>query len=63
MSSLDWPEEIIAGNQAIGVFFIEFDICLLLIKCQYESYLVPLSISLSLPVGVAEQLVLSIWQD
>jgi HAE1 family hydrophobic/amphiphilic exporter-1 len=45
-------EEIIAETSNWGVF-IEFDICLLLIKAQYESYLVPLSILLSLPVGVA----------
>jgi multidrug efflux pump subunit AcrB len=30
---------------------MSLDICLLLIAAQYESYLVPLSILLSLPVG------------
>jgi HAE1 family hydrophobic/amphiphilic exporter-1 len=53
-------EEIIAGNQAIGcllsLIFVYF-----LLSAQYESYLVPLSILLSLPVGVA--IVLSISQD
>jgi hypothetical protein len=49
MSSGLTREEIIAGNQAIGVLlsliFVYF-----LLSAQYESYLVPLSILLSLPV-------------
>jgi HAE1 family hydrophobic/amphiphilic exporter-1 len=42
-------EEIIAGNQAIGVFLLSL-IVYFLLSAQYESYLVPLSILLSLPV-------------
>jgi multidrug efflux pump subunit AcrB len=46
-------EEIIAGNQAIGVFLLSLIFVYFLLSAQYESYLVPLSILLSLPVGVA----------
>jgi HAE1 family hydrophobic/amphiphilic exporter-1 len=46
-------EEIIAGNQAIGVFLLSLIFVYFLLSAQYESYLVPLSILFSLPVGVA----------
>jgi HAE1 family hydrophobic/amphiphilic exporter-1 len=56
MSSGLTREEIIAGTKQLGVLlsliFVYF-----LLSAQYESYLVPLSILLSLPVGVAGAIV------
>lgn len=46
-------EEIIAGNQAAGVFLLSLIFVYFLLSAQYESYIVPLSVLLSLPVGVA----------
>lgn len=46
-------EEIIAGNQAIGVFLLSLIFVYFLLSAQYESYLIPLSVILSLPVGIA----------
>jgi hydrophobe/amphiphile efflux-1 (HAE1) family protein len=46
-------EEILAGNQAIGVFLLSLIFVYFLLSAQYESYLVPLSVILSLPVGIA----------
>ena len=46
-------EEILAGNQAIGVFLLSLIFVFFLLSAQYESYLVPLSVLLSLPVGIA----------
>jgi HAE1 family hydrophobic/amphiphilic exporter-1 len=46
-------EEIIAGNQAAGVFLLSLIFVYFLLSAQYESYLVPLSVILSLPVGIA----------
>jgi len=46
-------EEIIAGNQAAGVFLLSLIFVYFLLSAQYESYLVPLSVLLSLPVGIA----------
>ena len=46
-------EEILAGNQAIGVFLLSLIFVYFLLSAQYESYLVPLSVLLSLPVGIA----------
>jgi hypothetical protein len=45
-------EEINRGK-AIGVFLLSLIFVYFLLSAQYESYLVPLSILLSLPVGVA----------
>ncbi|KOS06816.1 multidrug transporter AcrB [Flavobacterium akiainvivens] len=46
-------EEIIAGNQAAGVFLLSLIFVYFLLSAQYESYIVPLSVILSLPVGIA----------
>ncbi|MGQ2984388.1 efflux RND transporter permease subunit [Flavobacterium sp.] len=46
-------EEIIAGNQAIGVFLLSLVFVYFLLSAQYESYVVPLAVLLSLPVGIA----------
>ena len=46
-------EEILAGNQAIYVFLLSLIFVYFLLSAQYESYLVPLSVILSLPVGIA----------
>jgi hydrophobic/amphiphilic exporter-1 (mainly G- bacteria), HAE1 family len=46
-------EEIIAGNQAIGVFLLSLIFVYFLLSAQYESYVIPLAVLLSLPVGIA----------
>lgn len=46
-------EEIIAGDQAMGVFLLSLIFVYFLLSAQYESYLVPFSVLLSLPVGIA----------
>jgi HAE1 family hydrophobic/amphiphilic exporter-1 len=46
-------EEINAGSQAIGVFLLSLIFVYFLLSAQYESYLVPLAVILSLPVGIA----------
>jgi len=46
-------EEILAGSQAIGVFLLSLIFVYFLLSAQYESYLIPLSVLLSLPVGLA----------
>lgn len=46
-------EEIIAGGQAAGVFLLSLIFVYFLLSAQYESYILPLSVLLSLPVGIA----------
>jgi len=46
-------EEILAGNQAAGVFLLSLIFVYFLLSAQYESYIVPLAVILSLPVGIA----------
>ena len=46
-------EEILAGSQAIWVFLLSLIFVYFLLSAQYESYLVPLSVLFSLPVGIA----------
>lgn len=46
-------EEIIAGDQAIFVFLLSLIFVYFLLAAQYESYLIPFSVILSLPVGIA----------
>jgi HAE1 family hydrophobic/amphiphilic exporter-1 len=46
-------EEILAGNQALGVFLLSLIFVYFILSAQYESYLIPLSVLLSLPVGIA----------
>ncbi len=46
-------EEIAAGNQVIWVFLLSLIFVYFLLCAQYESYILPLSVILSLPVGIA----------
>ncbi|MFA5297192.1 MAG: efflux RND transporter permease subunit [Lutibacter sp.] len=46
-------EEILAGGQAIWVFLLSLIFVYFLLAAQYESYIVPLAVLFSLPVGVA----------
>ncbi len=52
----DWSgmtrEEILAGNQTLYIFAICLIFVYLLLAAQYESFLLPLPVLLSLPVGV-----------
>ncbi|MES2518389.1 MAG: efflux RND transporter permease subunit [Bacteroidota bacterium] len=45
-------EEVLSGNQVIGVFIICLIFVYLLLSAQYESFLLPLPVILSLPVGI-----------
>lgn len=45
-------EEINAGNQTIFIFFLSILFVYFILAAQYESYLIPLSVLFSLPVGV-----------
>ena len=45
-------EEILAGNQAIYIFIICLVFVYLLLSAQYESFLLPLPVILSLPTGI-----------
>ncbi|TRW22550.1 efflux RND transporter permease subunit [Flavobacterium zepuense] len=46
-------EEIIAGSQAAGVFLLSLIFVYFLLSAQYESYVLPFAVLLSLPVGIA----------
>lgn len=46
-------EEIAAGGQAILIFFLSILFVYFLLAAQYESYILPLAVILSLPIGVA----------
>lgn len=46
-------EENSAGNQTIVIFILSLVFVYFLLSAQYESYILPLSILLSLPVGIA----------
>ncbi|HSJ69707.1 MAG TPA: efflux RND transporter permease subunit, partial [Anditalea sp.] len=54
--SIDWSgmtrEQIASGNQAVYIFIICLVFVYLLLAAQYESYLLPLPVVLSLPAGV-----------
>ncbi|EIM75844.1 hydrophobe/amphiphile efflux-1 (HAE1) family transporter [Nitritalea halalkaliphila LW7] len=54
--SIDWAgitrEEIKAGNQTLLVFGISLLFVYLVLAAQYESYILPLTVILSLPTGV-----------
>jgi hydrophobic/amphiphilic exporter-1 (mainly G- bacteria), HAE1 family len=45
-------EEILSGNQAVYIFIISLVFVYLLLAAQYESFLLPLPVILSLPTGV-----------
>ncbi|WP_297337593.1 efflux RND transporter permease subunit [Algoriphagus sp.] len=54
--SIDWSgitrEEIASGNQAVYIFLICLLFVYLLLAAQYESYLLPMPVILSLPAGI-----------
>lgn len=54
--AIEWSgmtrEEVLAGNQAIYIFIICLIFVYLLLAAQYESFLLPLPVILSLPAGV-----------
>ncbi|QMU29680.1 efflux RND transporter permease subunit [Adhaeribacter radiodurans] len=45
-------EEILSGNQAVYIFLISLLFVYLLLAAQYESFLLPLPVILSLPTGI-----------
>jgi len=45
-------EEILSGNQAVYIFMVCLAFVYLLLAAQYESFLLPLAVILSLPAGV-----------
>ena len=45
-------EQILSGNQAIYIFVICLIFVYLLLAAQYESFLLPLPVILSLPTGI-----------
>lgn len=45
-------EEVLSGNQVVIIFIICLIFVYLLLSAQYESFLLPLSVILSLPVGI-----------
>lgn len=53
---IDWAgmtrDEVAAGNEAIGIFLVSLLFVYLLLAAQYESFLLPLPVILSLPVGI-----------
>ena len=53
---IDWAgislDEVRQGNQAIWIFFISLGFVFLILSAQYESFLLPLAVILSLPAGV-----------
>jgi HAE1 family hydrophobic/amphiphilic exporter-1 len=55
--SIEWSgmtrEQILSGNQAIYIFIICLVFVYLLLAAQYESFLLPLPVLLSLPAGIA----------
>jgi HAE1 family hydrophobic/amphiphilic exporter-1 len=54
--SIEWSgmtrEEILSGNQALFIFAICLAFVYLLLAAQYESFLLPLAVILSLPTGI-----------
>lgn len=55
--SYEWSgmtrEQVLSGNQAVFIFIICLVFVYLLLAAQYESFLLPLAVILSLPAGVA----------
>jgi HAE1 family hydrophobic/amphiphilic exporter-1 len=55
--SIEWSgmtrEQIISGNQAVYIFLVCLVFVYLLLAAQYESFLLPLAVIISLPTGIA----------
>src|SRR6478752_2364768 len=53
---IDWAgiskDEVAQGNQAIYIFLICLGFVYLILSAQYESFILPLSVILSLPTGI-----------
>jgi HAE1 family hydrophobic/amphiphilic exporter-1 len=60
--SIEWSgmtrEQILSGNQAVFIYLICLVFVYLLLAAQYESFLLPLPVLLSLPAGIAGAFVL-----
>jgi hydrophobic/amphiphilic exporter-1 (mainly G- bacteria), HAE1 family len=54
--SIEWSgmtrEEVLSGNQAVYIFLVCLIFVYLVLSAQYESFIIPLSVILSLPVGI-----------
>ncbi len=54
--SIEWSgmtrEEVLSGNQAVSIFLVCLLFVYLLLSAQYESFLLPLPVILSLPAGI-----------
>ncbi len=53
---IDWAgitrDEVLAGNQSVYIFIICLTFVYLLLSAQYESFILPLAVILSLPTGI-----------
>jgi HAE1 family hydrophobic/amphiphilic exporter-1 len=62
---IDWAgitrDQILAGNQAVVVFIICLAFVYLLLAAQYESFLLPMPVILSLPTGLLGAFVFLLW--
>lgn len=62
---IDWAgitrDQILAGNQAVFVFIICLAFVYLLLAAQYESFLLPMPVILSLPTGLLGAFVFLLW--
>lgn len=62
---IDWAgitrDQILAGNQAVIIFIICLAFVYLLLSAQYESFLLPMPVILSLPTGLLGAFVFLLW--
>ncbi|MBN8417483.1 MAG: efflux RND transporter permease subunit [Verrucomicrobia bacterium] len=62
---IDWAgitrDQILAGNQAVFIFLICLAFVYLLLSAQYESFLLPMPVILSLPTGLLGAFVFLLW--
>jgi HAE1 family hydrophobic/amphiphilic exporter-1 len=62
---IDWAgitrDQILAGNQAVFIFIICLAFVYLLLAAQYESFLLPMPVILSLPTGLLGAFVFLLW--
>lgn len=62
---IDWAgitrDQILAGNQAVVIFLICLAFVYLLLSAQYESFLLPMPVILSLPTGLLGAFVFLLW--
>ena len=64
--AIDWAgitrDQIMAGNQAVVIFIICLAFVYLLLAAQYESFLLPMPVILSLPAGLLGAFVFLLWK-